>query len=76
MKYLLILLLIISFSSCISEGEFKINNVAKDSVLRIATGASNPVMLNLMIRGYTDDSFRVNHIFIKGGRLDDTLKFD
>ncbi len=76
MKLSLLLILIINFSGCTSRGKFEVNNVARDSVLKIATKASNPSMLNLIIQGYADDSFMVNHIFLKGGPLNDTLQFD
>ncbi len=75
MKLLLFILGCSIFFSCSTKGEFKIEEAGKDTVVTILA-KTTPSNFKLFITGEVDDSFNINNIILKGGKINDTITFD
>ncbi len=70
------LLLWLFLISCSHKGEVKVLDASKDTTIMIKTSAGHPVMMNLEIKGQTNDSFKIYNFILPGGSVDTKLKFD
>lgn len=71
----LVLFSIIFFASCTTKGKFEIGDAGKDTVITILA-KTTPSNFKLIITGEVDDSFMVNSMILKGGKLNDIVSFD
>lgn len=72
----IILLLLLFLISCSHKGEVKVLYASKDTTIMIKTTAGHPVMMNLEIKGQTNDSFKINNFILPGGSLDTKMQLD
>ncbi len=63
------------FFSCSTNGKFKIEEAGKDTVGTILA-KTTPGNFKLFITGEVDDSFNINNINLKGGKINDTITLD
>jgi hypothetical protein len=70
------LLLLLFLISCSHKGEVKVLDASKDTTIMIKTTAGHPVMMNLEIKGQTNDSFKIRHIILPGGSVDTKMQLD
>jgi hypothetical protein len=74
-KFRQCLFILFFFTSC-GNKDIVIQNLAKDTLIKVKTNTSYPTNLRLKVTGFTDDNCIINNTIINKGKIDTLLQSD